>query len=233
MGGFSDKAELVDSLKRYIKTGCQIERDKLTKADFICINDKILGYKGPKTKQTTPKDTVTSVTGHALEVFLYALWQSIADFKKNNKKILAREDIQRITLTGLEFRHQFESGADEGARKFLQRLIGGVDQFLKKHILIGPKDREAIVESNLAPKEGQLKYSSAGRIEPRFIFQVEIDGKSGHGIKRKFAWLMGKTTSPDSWSDYTIGLLRSMKRKRRKTFFFQHLLPSIKRNVYG
>ena len=219
LGGFSDKAELVDSLKRYIKTGCQIERDKLTKADFICINDKILGYKGPKTKQTTPKDTVTSVTGHALEVFLYALWQSIADFKKNNKKILAREDIQRITLTGLEFRHQFESGADEDARKFLQRLIGGVDQCLKKHILIGPKDREAIVESNLAPKEGQLKYSSAGRIEPRFIFQVEIDGKSGHGIKRKFAWLMGENSQPRFLVGLYNWVIKEYEKKETQNIF--------------
>lgn len=193
LGIFPSKDELVNSLREYVETGCSAQRSRLAKADFVYIHDGILRYKSPKQRRRDDKDTITKLRGNPLEVFLRALWLSLAGFKKQNTNLLVLEDIESISLTSLEFIHQFGDD-DKSASDYLQRLIGGIEQYLEGRLLIGPKEHPVSVELSLAPNIQALAFNRVrGNTEPRLIFEIRINGKTCDMVQR-FAWLLGENT---------------------------------------
>jgi len=192
LGDFSDLEELLASLEEYIDTASSTARDKLVTADFIYIYDKILEFKLKSNRES--KERIKKLKGQTLEVFLHALWLSLAEFKKLNGSSLALENIVQISLRSLEFRHQYGNEDKEKAQDFLQKLLGGIDEYLKQHLTLGDDKKEIKIESFLSPDNAgsNLHYTPARAAEPALVFEVTVDGEEGKSFQQKFAWSLGK-----------------------------------------
>ena len=197
-GAYGKLEDLVASLRRYVETGSPQELEKLATADFIYINDRILQFKlsGPN----GPRKSITKLRGHALEVFLHALWLSLSDFKSENRSmlLLPLDNIAGISFKSLEFKHQYGHDDEERAQEFLHKLLGGIDEYLMDYLEIERSDKSLIsVESFLSPgraETNEIKYSAARAAMPGLVFEVTIYGQDGSTLSRKFTWVLEKNS---------------------------------------
>lgn len=194
LGVFANQNELIGSLRNYIDTASPLELKKLMTADFVYINDSILGYRELRTRNTKPREI--KLRGNAVEVFLHALWRTLAEFKKESKSIVAWEEIGRIDFVSHRFVHHFDNEDSKAeAQAFLTRLLGGIDKYLEENLFIGPENSEAVVKSALCPKDkNEIAYNPAKGMEPRLQFEIIVTGKSDEQVTLKFAWLLGKNS---------------------------------------
>ena len=196
LGGFSDVNELIESLIQYIETGSDSHLACLKKSSFPYINDEILNYKPKVKERSRKKDSIIKVRGHALEAFIEGLWRTLSDFKKETQEIVAFNDIEEISLHSLEYEHHFETDGDDLAKEFLKRLIGGIDEYIEGHVLIGSRKEGYVkIKSNLAPFNSDIKYRPArSNSEPRLRFEVTVIGKSGIEVQQGFYWMLGENS---------------------------------------
>lgn len=191
-GLFLSDKEFLNAIQVYILKGDPILRDKLFSCDFVTLRDRILLFKSSKKSPGPAK--LKKIDGGPVEVVLEALWLCLMDFQKEMsiQKMYMPEVLARIRITGLEFKHDFDGGKDERkeyAKKYLARLIGGVDDWLEKHIDFDGfcVDRHIPIESKLQNKD--LDYTPARTSEPHLRFQVEVFGVDAeNSVKREFVW---------------------------------------------
>ena len=126
-------------MQDYIENRSEEARQSLYSVDFIYLYEKVLGYK-PKNKRTPlPTSKVRKLKGVAPEVFLHALWLTLADLRKETKQsgLYLPKSINKIMVRSILFKHNFNAGGDddehEEARQFLIQALGGIDDFL--HVL--------------------------------------------------------------------------------------------------
>jgi DNA phosphorothioation-dependent restriction protein DptH len=203
LGGFESKEDLVSTLQDYIENRSIESSNQLRNADFIYIYERILGHKS-KSKTRTEKKPA-KLTGLPPEIFLRAMWSTLGDYKKeaNRRGILIAEDLTKVTLRSLVFKHDFDAGDEEEldsvddkqmAQAFLCRVLGGVDQYLEDQIRIQLGDRgnkkDILFNSYLCPGENNdsLSYKKSSTAEPSLRFEVVIYFGDNESYRREFIW---------------------------------------------
>lgn len=198
LGHFSNIEDLLDSLTRYISEQSEEDRLSLLDLDFVFVYDQILQFKYRKPpKPHKPKN----LNGTAPEIFLRALWLMMGAFKKELRATtIISEKLDKITIRGIQFKHDFTSGDEDehdDARMFLKRILGGIDDYLRNHLSsldIGTPDDPQYIElySDLIPED--LSCASARSAEPSFIFEIMVHLKDDdEPIKGQFAWKLPNT----------------------------------------
>jgi DNA phosphorothioation-dependent restriction protein DptH len=197
-GPFASGQELLVGLKDFIENDGQSERDKLMRCDFIVIWDDILKFKDKAKKEK--KESTKKLTGSPVEVLLSATWMTLREFYIEHKDE-SEIDIKSIEIFPVLFKHDIDSAEDENnidngigdaaenaeyARRYLIRLIGGIDELLKKHININNTDgSEIAIFSELLSPEINCRYAKTA--EPVLEFTVIISSEH-KPLKRKYGW---------------------------------------------
>ena len=162
LGEFDDLDEMLDTLQEYIQSNSEEARQRLLSADFIFLYEKILGYKPKKDiDDENGRKKIQRVTGLPPEVFLHAVWLTLGDYKKyvKSRNAVMKEEIKSIKVESILFK--FDLGEDDdaqntGARRFLQMVLGGIDDFITQRIDI-----------KIDEERGNLDFeSSCRRAEP-------------------------------------------------------------------
>lgn len=204
LGEYGSLAELLTSLRRYVEAGSDEDRRRLKTADFPFILDAILGYRPPRKAnddQDPAPPKVRKLAGLAPEVFLRALWLTLADYVKDagDRDTTPQEDLRGISLQSHLFRHDLETddedsvgsaGVDDRAQAFLGRALGGLDRLLEEQIdLSRVRDGEAVtIDSRLCPRAGNdIHYARTATSEPHLAFRVVISHGSG-SLEREYLW---------------------------------------------
>ena len=196
LGIYDSLEKLLEGLEEYINTNSISELRKLCTADFVFINDEILGFKA-KNNGRPRKKSITKLAGLPMEVFLRAIWLTLAEFKKEmGKSLSVMEEIRSIRIISQEYKHHFGNDEEELAKRFLQKAIGGSDEYLDDHLTDWRKGENQIeIYSALAPhRNPDTTYSPARNAEPILNFKVTITGFSGYSLDKKFGWRLGKNS---------------------------------------
>lgn len=200
LGDFESKEALTDTLKDYIDNRTAESAASLQEADFVYIYDRIIGFR---VSNAAPPKKARKLTGMPPEIFLRALWITLGDLKKEIKSsFFIYESLAKIVLRGLEFRHDFDAGADvdedlddkEIAHNFLCKILGGIDRYLEDQVRLqlGGKESpiDVILNSNLCTEETNksISFRKSRIAEPRFKFEVQIHFNDNNTFKRDFYW---------------------------------------------
>ena len=195
---FASQEELLSVLHGYVESRETNRLDDLRQANFIAINDLILKAKPPKDKtKKEPKDSLQKLSGAPLEVLLLGAWRTLGEFvTQTNKGEYAGVIPERIDFIGVQFRHDVIEPAtsdeiEELCRDRLHRLLGGLDEMLKRiQLRLNAENPSAEVEvvSDLIPESPNLSFKSAKASEPYFEFRIEVSGPGGMPkVCRRFA----------------------------------------------
>lgn len=192
LGCFKDLDELLNFINDYIESGSNSICEKLLTADFVFINDKILKFKS-KGSKAPPSQRIIKLKGLSLEVFLKAIWVTIAQFKKmQGSSLFSWDKLTKISLRSVEFKHQYGSDDNELAQSFLLKLLGGVDDYIEEQ-LCDENTGEVRIQSFLSPeKEDAIKYIASRSAEPSLRFEVKVLSESGGSHQQMFSWPLGK-----------------------------------------
>jgi len=201
LGAFGSLDEMLKALRRYITERSAPDRERLLQADFVYLNDQVLGAKsaGPRSSRAP---AARKLQGLAPEVFLRALWLTLGDYSDDcqARGMWPAEDLGEITLQSTLFKHDFDAGetddADgssdqELARAFLHRALGGLDQLLEDRIELKREGGELIpLHSRLCPGEQNkmLAYHKTSVAEPTFAFRVTLTRADKSPFHREFLW---------------------------------------------
>jgi len=200
LGCFKCVDELVAAIEDYITNRSKEAKKNLYTADFIFIFDNVLGYKEKKETKPKPK-TAKKLRGIAPEVFLRAIWLTVGEAKKwgKGKKVFLGESIQNIIVSSILFKHDFDIGGEdyehESAERFLRICLGGIDEYLPKHLRIktGPNDDDRIilVKTALCPScdDASISYLKTKTAEPFLKFQVVLE-TSDVEYPKEFLWML-------------------------------------------
>ena len=190
----SDEA-FIDALRHYIETGDFEDRDSLKRCDFVTINDRILGFRGPR-EPKKKKETVKKLSGGPVEVVLTGLWNTFAEFKKTAVEhgVFAHETLREIRIESRLFKHNFDGeSADERnlkAREYLTRLLGGVDHLLENWIDLA----DVSIKSKLV-RDG-VNCQSVRTAEPFIQFSVALVSDDwDDAVVKHFAWRLPEIES--------------------------------------
>lgn len=196
-GSYAGAEDLLSGLRNFIENDDPSERDKLKQCDFVVIWDDILKFKAETTKEK--KESTRKLAGSPIEVLLNAVWMTLREFYLEHKD-KAEISIQSIEISPVLFKHDVDgSGEDEyeegfgdvadnaeHARRYLSRLIGGVDHLLTQHINISNADDSDIaISSSLLSPEINCRYAKTA--EPTFEFSITISSEY-KPLKRKYGW---------------------------------------------
>jgi len=195
-GCHPDDESFVGAVREFIETAAENQRDALLSCDFVAIRDRLLSYRSePKTR--VQRKSAKKLSGGPIEVVLSAAWETLADFRQTavDEGLLAHESIREITITGSTFKHDRDGDSAEdreaSARRYLQRLVGGVDSFISQWIdptkpAGGAEGRLKVACSLFATNLGVVPARTG---EPCLEFEVSV---SGEGLKKpitkRFAW---------------------------------------------
>ena len=197
--GYITTSGFLNELSEYIENNDSQIKARLYKANFVVIRDKILGFK-PKKPERVKKETIKKLSGNPIEVVLHALWLTLADFKKeaDEQRVSVYEVIREIIISSNKFKHDFHGeDAQENAKNYIRKLIGGIDKLIEKHISIAIPDPEnpdghICISSKLVPEnEEESNYPSARTGEPCLEFNITIKTDNDYGdfeVSRNFAW---------------------------------------------
>jgi len=223
LGIYGSLEKLLEGFEEYIMTNSTSELKKLCTADFVFINDEILRFKAKNNGRTRKKST-TKLAGLPMEVFLKAIWFTLSEYKKEmGKSLSAMEEIHSIQIISQEYKHHFGNEEEELAKKFLQKAIGGADEYLYDHLTDWRKGEKQIeIYSALAPhKNPDIKYNPARNAEPILNFKVTITGFSGHFLDKEFGWRLGK----NSQIRFLVYLFDWVLENYRNAQYIQRCLP--------
>lgn len=197
-GPYASGQELLVGLRDFIENDGQCERDKLRQCDFVVIWDDILKFKDRAQKEK--RESTRKLAGSPVEVLLNAVWMTLREFYIEHKD-KAEISIQSIEISPVLFKHDVDGAGEENnmddglgdaaenaeyARRYLTRLIGGIDELLTKHINISNADgNEITIFSDLLSPEINCRYAKTA--EPVLEFAVIISSEH-KPLKRKYGW---------------------------------------------
>lgn len=170
-GMFHTQNDLLDALRHYIDTNDRKDLTRLKSSDFVYVVDEILGMKaGAKPKDEAP---VRKLQGSPVEVLLRAILLCLNDCK--NGHIL-----KSLYIRGIKFVHDYDED-HELAKEELNRLLGGLGEFLKSYIVLYAEagvDEPVAISVDLIPDELSC-YVGAKNKEPGFEFKIWVKTEDG------------------------------------------------------
>jgi len=203
LGPYANAQDLLVGLKNYIQTEDREDRERLRRCDFVTIVDKILKFR-KKAEEKEKKDTLHKLSGGPVEVVLHAVWQTFREFGRDKRFLDAQ--VQGIEIVADRFKHDYENADDseeidatadrtESARKYLLRLLGGVDALVAKRLELPGKEGENLpVTSNLGLNEIPCVYGKTA--EPQLEFSIRlIHTDDTEPYRRRFAWRLPEIQS--------------------------------------
>lgn len=203
LGPYSDPQAFLNGLKNYILTEDREDRERLRQCDFVTIVDKILKFR-KKTEEKEKKDTIHKLSGGPVEVILHAVWQTFREFGRDKR--FPDAQVQGIEIMADRFKHDYENADDseeidatadrtESARKYLARLLGGIDQLVTSRLELPGKEGENLpVTSNVALDEIPCVYGKTA--EPQLEFSVKLTHSGDtEPYRRRFAWRLPEIQS--------------------------------------
>jgi len=203
LGSYASPDDLLSGLKKYILTEDREDRERIKQCDFVTIVDKILKFR-TKTEEKEKKDGLHKLSGGPVEVILHAVWQTFREFGRDKR--FHDAEVQRIEIVGDRFKHDYENADDseeidatadrtEMARKYLLRLLGGVDELVAGRLELPGKEGENLpVTSSLAKEEISCVYGKTA--EPQLEFSVKlVHAGSTELYCRRFAWRLPEIQS--------------------------------------
>jgi DNA phosphorothioation-dependent restriction protein DptH len=205
LGAFDNVHELTETLTRYIEDRSEVAKQKLLTADFVYLLEEIIEYKKKAPGNgTSPPKNPKKIKGLPLDVFLQAIWLTLGDYKDGLKSqtMFVGEDLKGIRIRSISFRHDFDSSEDEEvssdnemAEVFLNKIIGGIDQFLEENInielAINDHTMNVDFSSSLTPdRNNDLSYQRTHTAEPWLKFEVLVDTEQSRSMRREFLWVL-------------------------------------------
>lgn len=203
LGPYATPQNFLSGLKNYILTEDREDRERLKQCDFVTIVDKILKFR-KKTEEKEKKDTLHKLSGGPIEVVLHAVWQTFREIGRDKR--FPDAEVQRIEIIADRFKHDYENADDsemidatidrtDSARKYLLRLLGGVDKLLATRLELPGREGETLpVTSNLALDEIPCVYGKTA--EPQFEFSVKLTHTGDtNAYRRRFAWRLPEIQS--------------------------------------
>lgn len=197
LGPFSTLDDLLVELQDYIQYNRNEERQRLQQADFLLINDKILGFR--EKKLVKPRKPA-KIKGLPPEVFLHAIWLTLGDLKKAAGTTLIAEELRSITLRSTLFRHDFEDGEEANdnieAKLFLMHALGGMDEYLEGHLELKLGEPGYEIPVNIKsmlcfdPNNEALYFQKSSTAEPYLKFEVVLQCETFVEIRREFLWVL-------------------------------------------
>jgi DNA phosphorothioation-dependent restriction protein DptH len=196
-GPFASGQELLVGLRDFIENDGQCERDQLRQCDFVVIWDDILKFKDRRKEK---RESTRKLAGSPVEVLLNAVWMTLRELYIEHKD-KAEISIQSIKISPVLFKHDVDGAGEENnmddglgdaaenaeyARRYLTRLIGGIDELLTKYINISNADgSEIAISSDLLSPEINCRYAKTAEPVLEFAVAISSDHKP---LKRKYGW---------------------------------------------
>ena len=260
-GSFNDKKikflkntnhyESFESAEEYLKTCKKIvdgiasdeEMNKFIVSDSATFVFDILGYKEKK----APRDTVKVLSGMPYTAVLHALWLSIGDYvySFDNKKEIS--SIERITLTAIEFNHNFAVENDEDTqnneaviKELVIPYLGGIDELITNTIE-NIKDannifESTIIDSNICPSTvsgkkftGSTPYKATK--VPALTFSIAIKPSDDDDIIEKKYKIVFKKGCAISYSSQLVK--NELGRINKESGINYYYLPVYSLGKYG
>lgn len=197
IGPFPNEREFLTNLKNYIQTEDVGAHEQLKKCDFVTIMDKILKFKKESIEPPPSKETLHKLSGSPIEVVLHAIWQTLREFGRSASYV--GDQIQGIDVIADRFKHDYDNMDEleeidatvdrtEMARRYIQRLLGGVDGLISQRVELPGKDGENLkVNCKLVSEEFSCVYAKTA--EPQFEFTIKLKyNDSDKPYSRRFAW---------------------------------------------
>lgn len=199
---FDNDRAFVQAVRDYVETEDDDARQSLLHSDFVTVHDQILKFKIGKTSKND-KERVRALVGGPVEAVLTAIWHTLRDYCAE-WTTGSRPSLTGIRIEGTHFRYDSEALADgaalppaeaqEQAREYLLRVVGGVDRFVSEHLeLPFSGDDNVIIRSVLCGET--LTCAHARTAEPSLEFRVELDTHESKTFGRPFKWRLPDTQS--------------------------------------
>jgi DNA phosphorothioation-dependent restriction protein DptH len=181
IGNLSSDDEFFETLINYIEKEEQAAKDSLLNCEFTIIRDKVFKFKERKKKSTDKLPTVKRLGTDPIETVLTGLWITLGEFRKELefRGVIAHDVLKEIHIRSWLFKHDCDGAnqaeRNENAKIYLEKIIGGIDQWLTEYISMEiHKDEEKIpVTSQLINDLMDYQYSSVA--EPVLGFVIEVE----------------------------------------------------------
>lgn len=196
-GCYQNSDEILEDLKAYIDHNDQSAAAKLRTVDFVYICDKILKLK-LKGQPKPDKPAVKKHRGLLPEVFLRALLLTIAEYKKEvcGNEASLPPDLE-ITIESKAFQHNFYTDSDThetgetGAKRFLVRVLGGIDAYLKNHLVVFAENSASEVRLEYDPGREGIVFKETKNADPYLEFEVKVKGKGdSEAVITRYRWML-------------------------------------------
>lgn len=180
IGNFDSDDAFLNDLADYINDGNRETQIVLLDCDFTIIRDKILKYKKPG-DPPPKKETIKKLGTDPLESILTGLWLTLGDFRKKfeSQGMIAHDVLSEIHIKSFLFKHDCDGDSqdekNDTAGRYLQKIIGGLDHWLKEYIEleVGSGEDNVVVTSELINTEMDFQYSAVA--EPVLGFEITIE----------------------------------------------------------
>lgn len=221
-GCYQNSDEILEDLKAYIDHNDQSAAAKLRTVDFVYICDKILKLK-LKGQPKPDKPAVKKLRGLPPEVFLHALLLTIAEYKEEvcEDEASLLPDLE-ITIESKAFQHNFYTDADThetgetGAKRFLIRVLGGIDEYLKDHLVVFADNDASEVRLEYDPGREGIVFKETKNADPYLEFEVKVKGKSDReALVRRYRWLLPEDHTSYLVHELTEWLLQAYSSKNK------------------
>lgn len=204
---FRDTDELLDCLSEYIDKNDPEARQRLLKADFAQIQDKILKFKPPAEIEEEPEDDELEeekvggpkiLSGDPLQVVLSALWATLLEYLKIRKKKKIKRSIGPLSvqLEGEKFHHDPES--EDYAWDLLRGCLGGIDGYLNdalRDLAFQTDEQTEPIQIQSQLENDNRKLGRARNATPYFSFDILFTEEDTLKVRRKFKWPLPETHS--------------------------------------
>ena len=197
---FDDADDFCACLTDYIQTNSAAARNRLLKTDFGPVQDAIFKVKKPNGSEKKKTQKVTPISGPPVEAVLTALWDTVAEFKKDctKKDIRPAEVLRSIRVVGRGIVERPTEGASEESDgpEVIAKSIGGIDAFLNDKFMsmgFGASAGGSGISVTFDLLNSDMSSKTNRTATPHLEFEVKIEPDGEPGLTRRFKWWMEDT----------------------------------------
>ena len=191
LGPYLDAKALLEGLRNYVENEDRHDRTQLMACDFVTIVDKVLKFRKTGHAEVKAPGPTLRLSGSPVEMVLHAVWQTLREFGRD--KELSDTEVEGIEIVTSRFRHDYENTHDdeeadaaidlaELARRYLSRLLGGVDELVKARLTLSRRPGENVgVRCQLVGEHVTCVYTKTAEPQAR-VFRSARTSWPGSGV---------------------------------------------------